>query len=119
MYFNLNNDDMKGKLQVLFYFPWNFWNLLQMNVLDIYAVLFKFDKKKFHVHTEKSFLNLVEYNRNQILFSILRFIWSQMEICLVPNQSENGKYNLILVWFNKIEKSFQSNKIGEIIRNVV
>ena len=30
-------------------------------------------------------------------FSILRLIWNQTDVRLVPNQSENGKYNLISV----------------------
>ena len=32
----------------------------------------------------------------------------QTDIRLIPNQSENGKYNIILVWLNKIPKSFLS-----------
>ena len=54
------------------------------------------------MHTEKSFRNLVKSNRNQIVFTIFRLIWNQM----VPNQSENGKWNLISVWFNKITERF-------------
>ena len=57
-------------------------------------------------HTEKSFLNLVKSNRNQIVFTIFRLISSQTDVRLVPNQSENGNYNLISVWFNKILKRF-------------
>ena len=34
----------------------------------------------------------------------LRLIWNQTEFRLVPDRSENGKYNLSLVWFNKIQK---------------
>ena len=41
------------------------------------------------------FQNLIKSNRNQIVFSIFRLIWNQTAICLVLNQSENGKYNLI------------------------
>ena len=33
-------------------------------------------------------------------------VWNQTNFRLVPNESENGKYNLILVWFNKISKHF-------------
>ena len=47
------------------------------------------------VHTEKSFLNLIKSTRNQIVFTIFRLIWIQMDVRLDPNQSENGKYNLI------------------------
>ena len=35
-----------------------------------------------------------------------RSIWNQANVCLVANQSEIGKHNLILVWFNKIWKRF-------------
>ena len=44
------------------------------------------------VHTEKSF-------RNQILFKSFRLIWEQQtnSVRLIPNQSVNGKYNLISV----------------------
>ena len=47
------------------------------------------------VRTEKSFRNLIYSNRNQIVFTIFRLIWKQMDVSLVSNQSENGKYNLI------------------------
>ena len=33
-------------------------------------------------------------NRNQILFTIFRLVGNQTEDNLVPNQLENGKYNL-------------------------
>ena len=46
-------------------------------------------------HTKKSFLNLIKSNRNQIVLSIFRFIWNQTDVRSVPNQSENGIYNLI------------------------
>ena len=46
--------------------------------------------------------NLINSNRNQIVLTIFRFIWNQTDICLVPNQSENRKCNLISGWFNKI-----------------
>ena len=55
---------------------------------------------------EKSFLNLVKLNRNRIVFTIFWLIWRQTEVRWVPNQSENCKYNLISVWFNKIPKRF-------------
>ena len=58
--------------------------------------------KNFHSHlssyTEKSFRNLIKFNRNQIVFTIFRLIWNQTDtVRLVPNQSENSKYNLISV----------------------
>ena len=57
-------------------------------------------------YTEKSFRNLIKSNWNRIVFTMHRLIWNQMEVRLVLNQSENGKYNLISVWFNKISKKF-------------
>ena len=58
-------------------------------------------------HTHNSFWNFIESNRNQIVFISFRLIWNQTEsVRLVPNQLENGKYNLISVWFNKISKRF-------------
>ena len=33
-------------------------------------------------------------------------IWNQMDVSLVPNHSENGKYNLISVRFSNISKRF-------------
>ena len=58
------------------------------------------------LHTEKSFRFLIKSTRNQILFTIFLLIRNQMYVRLDPNQSENGKYNLISVWFNKISKGF-------------
>ena len=58
----------------------------------------------FPVHTEESFQNLIESNRNQFVFTIFRLIWIQTDVRLVTNQPENGKYNLISVGFNKISK---------------
>ena len=39
-----------------------------------------------------------------IVFFIFSLIWNQTDVRLVPNQSENGKYNLISVSFNKVSK---------------
>ena len=59
------------------------------------------------VHTEKSFRNLIKTNRDQIVFSTYWLIWNQMNsVHLFPNQSDNGKYNLILFWINHIPKRF-------------
>ena len=58
------------------------------------------------VHKEKTFWNLVNSHRNQILFTICRLIWNQTDVHLAPNQSKNGEYNLISVWINKIPKKF-------------
>ena len=57
-------------------------------------------------HTEKYFPNLVKSTRNQIVFTMQCLIWIQTDVRLDPNQSENGKYNLISGWFNKIWKIF-------------
>ena len=56
--------------------------------------------------TEKSFRKLIKSNRNQIVFTLYLLIWNQTDVRLDPNQSENGKYNLISLWFNKISKRF-------------
>ena len=40
------------------------------------------------------------------MFTIFRFIWIQMNVSLALNQSENGMYNMISIWFNKISKRF-------------
>ena len=60
----------------------------------------------FFLHTEKSLRNLIESNWNKIVVTILWLFWNQTDVSLVPNQSENGKYNLISVRFNKISKGF-------------
>ena len=54
-------------------------------------------------HTQR---NLIKSNRNQIVFTVFRSIWSQTDVHLVRNQSENGKYKLISVWLIKILKIF-------------
>ena len=61
-----------------------------------------------NLYTEKYFQNLIKSTRNQIVFTIFRLIRIQTDDCLVPNQSDNGKYNLISVWFNKDWKKFLS-----------
>ena len=58
------------------------------------------------IHTEKSFRSLIKSTRNQIVFTIFRMILNQTNVRLVPNQSENGKYNLVSGWFNNIVKRF-------------
>ena len=49
------------------------------------------------LRTEKYFPNLVKSNRNQIVLTVFLLIWNQIDVRLDPDQSENGKYNLILV----------------------
>ena len=51
----------------------------------------------FSAHTEKSFRSIFKSNRNQIVFTIFRLIWNQIDVRFNPNQLENGKYNLILI----------------------
>ena len=58
----------------------------------------------YQLHTEKSFRNLIKSIRNQIVSIIFLLIWKQTYVRLVPNQSENGKYNLNSFRFNKISK---------------
>ena len=43
---------------------------------------------------------------NQIVFTIFRLIRNQTDVRLIPNQTENGRYNLISGLFNKISKRF-------------
>ena len=38
-----------------------------------------------------------------------RLIWNQTDIRLIPNQSENGKYNLISGWCNKISQCVRTS----------
>ena len=65
-----------------------------------------FSRLAGELFTEKSFQNLIKSKWNQIVFTIFLLIWIDMNVRLDPNQSENGKYNLILFWFNKISKRF-------------
>ena len=51
-------------------------------------------------------------NRNQIVFTIFRLIWDQMDVRLFPNRSGNGKYNLISVGCYKILKRFLRRTTG-------
>ena len=48
----------------------------------------------YYTHRE-IFRNLIKSNRNQIVFTIFRLIWNQTDVLLVPDQSENGEYNLL------------------------
>ena len=50
-----------------------------------------------YVTTEKSFRNFIKSNQNQIVFTVHQLIWIQTEVHLFANQSENDRYNLILV----------------------
>ena len=72
-----------------------------------YFMLKKILFKKFlFYNTGKSFRNLIKSTWKQIVFPFFWLICNQPAVRCVPNQSENGKYNLISVWFNKISKKF-------------
>ena len=58
------------------------------------------------IRAEKYFQNIIKSTRNQIVFTIFRLIWIQTDIRFDKNQSQNGKFNLISGWFNKISKRF-------------
>ena len=77
---------------------------LKINIIYLHYELFAFQIVKLPLHIETYFLNLAASTWNQIVFTIYRLISIQTDVRLVPNQSENGKYNLISVWFYKISK---------------
>ena len=52
-------------------------------------------KSSHRLHTKNFFRNLIKSTRSQIVFTIFRLIWIQMEFRFDPNKQENGKYNLI------------------------
>ena len=39
----------------------------------------------WNMHTEKYFRNLIKSTRNQIVFTIFRFIWIQTNVHFIPN----------------------------------
>ena len=45
-------------------------------------------------------------SKSDIVYTIFRLNLNRTQFRLVQNQSENSKYNLISVWFNKISKIF-------------
>ena len=49
------------------------------------------------IHKETFFRNLIKSNQSQIVFTISRLISNRTDVRFVLSQSENGKYNLILV----------------------
>ena len=64
-----------------------------------------------YITTEKSFRNLINSNWNQIVFTTFRLIWCQNDVLLVPNQSENGKYNSVfLSILNQMELHLVQNR---------
>ena len=69
--------------------------------MNIYETIYD-----YCIHTEKLFLNFIKSTRNQIVFTMHRLICLQTDVRLDPNQSGNGKYNMISGIFNKIWKWF-------------
>ena len=61
------------------------------------------------VYTKKSFRYLIKSTWNQIVFTIFLLIWDQTDLRLFPNQSEYGKYNLILS-MKSVKKNCKSVK---------
>ena len=53
--------------------------------------------RTFFTFLWKIFSDSCQISRNQIVFTMLGMICNRTEFCLVPNQSENDNYNLILV----------------------
>ena len=58
-----------------------------------------FTKRNFHG-------NLSNQTEIRLYLPFSDWVWTTNEHCpfAMPNQSENGKYNLISVWFNKIPR---------------
>ena len=73
-------------------------------VLWLFQISFSVHYRK-GLNTERNIFGIL-LNRNHIIFTIFWLIWNQAEFDLVPNQLENGKNNMILVWLNKIWKWF-------------
>ena len=93
------------------YFIYSFSAFKLLYLSDSYERIYFYERIFLSVqllHTGKYFQNFIKSTRNQIAFTIFWFIWIQMDARLDPYQSENGKYNLISGWFNKISKTFLS-----------
>ena len=58
------------------------------------------------LHTEKSFLNLLNQDQIWIVITLFQLNWHQTEFYLVPFHSEKGFYNQNLVLINQIQKIF-------------
>ena len=56
------------------------------------------------IYINRSYIN--SERKNVWITSHLRLIWNQTDVQLIPNESENGRYNLISVWINTISKRF-------------
>ena len=90
---------IKYLLQILHYLP----------VLAAIDFCLEFYALQGHYTQRHFFRNPIKLNWNQILYTIFQLIWNQTDDRLVPNQSENGKDNLISGWFNKISLYCRSN----------
>ena len=55
-----------------------------------------------HIHAGKYFRNLLESDGDQIVLTIFRLVWNQMDVCLVPDRSEDGECSLSSVEFGVI-----------------
>ena len=104
-YLPFNVKKFRGQLVVPHEITWKNSSLVDQLIVYQRFGVFEFDKAfDVFLHTEKYFLNRVKSNQNQIVFTIFPLIWNQTELYLVPNQSENVNYNLIMIWFNNIQK---------------
>ena len=73
-------------------------------------------------HTRRNLFGIL-FNQTEIrlynVYTSFRLIWNQTDVSLVPNQPENGKYNLISVWFNNISKIFLCVQETKASRNTI
>ena len=72
---------------------------------------FKLENKTSKTTSERAEVGRVEVGRTEVGraevgFTIFLLIWNQMKFYSVPNQSENGKYNLIPVYWTRMRSRF-------------
>ena len=76
----------------------------------VYVCRYAFIVEKLYenidIYKQISTFDSCEINQNKIVYTIFRLIWNQMILCLVPNQSENGKYNLIWIEVTRMNGRF-------------
>ena len=70
------------------------------------------------IHIEKSFQNIFRSNQIWIVITLFWFISHQKKMRLVPNWSEDGKYNPIQVDIIRFIKDFSVSKQNQIILNI-
>ena len=76
-------------------------------VLSFIARITRLQQKLAPIHyTQRNLCEILLNQTETRLVTIFQLIWNQTDVRLVPNQSENEKYNLTSVWFNKISKRF-------------